>query len=389
MHNQASIDLLKDLQKEKVSRGEQVLDLSMVNPDLQPPRMVMDRLLEFVTKGSNHRYAVSRGVRRLRDGFATKYARTFSQELDADREVCVCLGSKDGIFNVLRYVLASGDRVIVSSPCYSAHRSAVELVGGQVVPWQLFGESVQDEHALDSLCREHAPKVLLLNLPANPTGLVVDTEWWERVAKICARYGVLLVNDFVYGEMCFSGEPATSGLVGRQFGATCVEVYSLSKAYNVPGWRVGALLGDSSIISGVARLKSQADYGLFLPLQYAASLALLSEEDLVSDTVKTYERRLRLLMAGLEGEGIEITTPSAGACLWIKFDNDLPQAEAPMSRSTSFAAGLLEAHNLVVTPGVIFGSEYDSFVRLAAVRSDEYLREAAQRLRSYLGIVKH
>jgi alanine-synthesizing transaminase len=379
-----SIDRLKNIQREKVYRGEQVWDLSMVNPDMQPPRLVMDRLLEFVTKGNNHRYAVSRGVRRLRDAFAAKYDRAFSQSVNPDTEVCVCLGSKDGVFNVLRYVLSAGDKVVVSSPSYSAHLSAVELVGGHVVPWKLQGDHLQDVERLEQLLKDHAPKVLLLNIPANPTGMVVGEDWWRPVAKICAQYDVLLINDFVYGEMCFSGVSATSALMAREHGARCVEVYSLSKAYNVPGWRVGAIMGTSEIVSGVARLKSQADYGLFLPLQYAASFALSSQEDLVAETVQTYQRRLRVLTAGLEECGCEVKAPQAGACLWVRLPTDVVSVGGVSSESTEFAIGLLEAENLVVTPGVLFGAEYDSYVRLAAVTNEERLREAAGRMRKFI-----
>jgi alanine-synthesizing transaminase len=379
-----AIDTIKNVHKEKMHRGEQVWDLSMVNPDLQPPRLLMDRLLEFVTKGNNHRYAVSRGVRRLREAFAIKYERQFKQIISPESEVCVCLGSKDGVFNILRATVGPGERVLIGAPSYPAHQSAVELVGGSSIAWQVPFDPQQAYVSLDKLLSVHSPRVVLLNMPANPSGAVVGYDWWERVATCCARHDVLLVNDFVYGEMCFAGGPAVSALVGRQHGARCIEVYSLSKAYNVPGWRVGGIVGDAEVVRNVARLKAKADYGLFLPLQYAASFALSSEEGLVADTVNTYRRRLRVVMDGLQGVGCEMIEPQAGACLWMRLP-EMPSIEGNgRSKSIDFATELLQSENIVVTPGILFGAEYDQWIRLAAVTSEERLREAARRIGSFV-----
>lgn len=379
-----SIDTIKNLHREKMHRGEQVWDLSMVNPDLPPPRLLMDRLLEFVTKGNNHRYAVSRGVRRLREAFATKYERKFEQSINPESEVCVCLGSKDGVFNILRSVVVPGEKVLIGAPSYPAHQSAVELVGGVPIPWQMPLDPHEAYVSLDELLSAHSPRVILLNIPANPSGAIVGYDWWKQVATCCARYDALIVNDFVYGEMCFSGKPSVSALVGCEHGARCVEVYSLSKAYNVPGWRVGGIVGDAEVVRNVARLKAKADYGLFLPLQYAASFALSSEETLVADTVKTYQRRLRVLMEGLKGSGCEMIEPQAGACLWLSLPEVMKCEGLSSSQSIDFVVSLLESENIVVTPGILFGPEYDRWIRIAAVTSEERLREAASRMSSFL-----
>lgn len=381
-----AFDSIKDVHKEKVHRGEQVWDLSMVNPDMHPPRVLMDRLLEFVTKGNNHRYAVSRGVRRLREAFAIKYERKFEQVVNPESDVCVCLGSKDGIFNILRAAIVAGERVLIGAPSYPAHHSAVELAGGVSIAWQIPFDPHEAYVSLNEQLRVHRPRVLLLNLPANPSGAVVGYDWWAQVARCCAHHDVLLVNDFVYGEMCFSGEPAVSALVGRQYGARCVEVYSLSKAYNVPGWRVGGIVGDAEVVRSVAQLKAKADYGLFLPLQYAASFALSSEEELVAETARTYRRRLRVLMEGLQDVGCEMCEPQAGACLWTRLPERVKLGGQNSSQSIDFAAALLASENIVVTPGILFGVEYDRWIRLAAVTSEERLREAARRMSSF---VKH
>jgi alanine-synthesizing transaminase len=173
--------------------------------------------------------------------------------------------------------------------------------------------------SLDRLLAASRARVVLLYFPSNPAGVVVSEEWWNALADVCLRYGAAIINDFVYGEMCFSGDSAVSALKVRERGVRCVEVYSLSKAYNVPGWRVGALVGDPQIVQAVARWKSHSDYGLFLPLQYAASVALNATHDLVRPTVMAYDRRLRVLATGLKKFGWEVQEPKAGACLWAQY----------------------------------------------------------------------
>lgn len=377
------LETIRGFQRSRAERGERVYDLSMVNPDLSPPRAVLDRLLESVTKTSNHRYAVSRGVRRLREAFGAKYRTKFNQEIDSETQVCVCLGSKDATFHALRVLIATGDSVVVPYPAYPAHPSAVSLVGGTTVPWKMHRDPAEAGDSLAQVLQQSRAKVLLLNLPSNPEGIAVSAAWWESVGAVCARYGVTIVNDFVYGEMVFGGAPAVSALVSAMQGARCVEVYSLSKAYNVPGWRVGALVGNESVVRAVARLKSHADYGLFLPLQYAAAQALTSNDDLVRPTVQTYERRLKVLGAGLQGLGWHIENPEAGACLWAKYPVHLAAlSNGSRFRSVNATRYLLDSIGLVVTPGVVFGDEGDEWVRLAAVVNEERIRDVLGALRS-------
>jgi alanine-synthesizing transaminase len=377
------LDDLRRLQHKRAVDGASVTDLSMVNPDLPPPRMILDRLLESVTKSANHRYAVSRGVRRLREAFSHKYKTCFQQELDPETQVCVCLGSKDATFHVLRVLVKPGDAVIVPTPAYPAHPSAVALAAGMPVAWEV--SSVPEEAAgdLSKLLASSKAKVLLLNFPSNPAGAVVSRSWWYEVGKVCAQNSVTIVNDFVYGEMCFSGEPAESALWAASTGARCVEVYSLSKSYNVPGWRVGALVGDRSVVAAVARLKSQADYGLFLPLQYASSQALSTSENLVAPTVHAYQRRLRVLGSGLRELGWHVTQPFAGACLWVQYPERLGSVRGESRfQSINVARHLLTDAGVVASPGVLFGEGWDSWLRFAAVINEERLRDVVNSLRA-------
>lgn len=367
---------LKALQHQMLVEGKQVFDLSMVNPDLHPPRAVLDRLLESVTKPQNHRYAVSRGVRRLREAFAAKYSSRFGVALNPDTEVCVCLGSKDATYHALKSLITAGDSVVISSPSYPAHVSSVTLVGGTIVPWEYSVDPSDAASSLDKLLGSSRARVVLLNFPSNPGGVVVSEEWWSAIADVCWRHGAAIVNDFVYGEMCFSGAAAVSALKVRERGVRCVEVYSLSKAYNVPGWRVGALVGDSQIVQAVARWKSHSDYGLFLPIQYAASVALTAASDLVRGTVMAYDRRLKVLAAGLRRLGWEVQDPEAGACLWARYPDALVPADKGMkSASVLVATEILRTTGVLATPGIVFGDAWDGYVRFSAVVTEERMRE--------------
>ncbi len=379
---------LKVLQHSLLLEGHPICDLSMVNPDLAPPRVVLDRLLESVTKPANHRYAVSRGVRRLREAFSVKYTKRFGIGLDPESEVCVCLGSKDATFQTLRSLVRVGDNVVVGAPSYPAHISAVSLVGANYVPWQYSCEPSEAASTLEEVLRTSKARVVVLNLPANPTGAVVDGDWWKAVGRVCQRFDTTIVNDFVYGEMCFSGKPAASALIVRESGARCVEVYSLSKAYNVPGWRVGAILGDAEVVRAVSRLKSHSDYGLFLPLQYAATVALTATEDLVRSTVAAYERRVRVLATGLKSLGWEVLEPKAGASLWCRYPAylTLPQEGAQKPVSVHVAERLLRQASVLVTPGIVFGSDFDAFVRFAAVVPEERLRDVVSALHNLMPV---
>lgn len=373
------LEALKSIQRQRVLDGLPVWDLSMVNPDLAPPRVVLDRLLESVTKSTNHRYAVSRGVRRLREAFAAKYVNRFGVRIDPEREVCVCLGSKDATFHALRVLADRGDSVIVAAPAYPMHPSAIALTGARSIPWQVSSDPQEAANTLEALLKSSKARVVLVNYPSNPAGMVVSKEWWLQVGAVCARYEACIVNDFVYGEMCFSGHPAVSALTVGDVGARCVEVYSLSKAYNVPGWRVGALVGDAEIVSAVARVKSLADYGLFLPLQYAATVALTCQEDIARPTVQTYERRLKVLSSGLQKLGWNARMPEAGACLWAKYPEELmPENSGFTHSSIGVANKLLSLAGVVVTPGVVFGPNFDDRVRMAVVTTEERLRDVVR-----------
>lgn len=376
------LERLRLAQRERALKGERIFDLAMVNPDLPPPRVVLDRLLESVTKTANHRYAVSRGIRRLREAFTCKYQEKFGHTLDPERQVCVCLGSKDATFHALRVLIGQKARVIVSVPSYPAHTSAVVMAGGEYTTWLAPQCPEQAAYSLREVVQQSGARVLLLNFPSNPTGAVASREWWLSIGRVCADFGVIILNDFVYGEMSFGEKIAESALCVGEVGARCLEVYSLSKAYNVPGWRVGALVGDSEVVGTVSRLKAHADYGLFLPLQYAATQALESSDDLVAPTVETYRRRVRVLSHGLQSLGWHVRVPEAGACLWVQYPKELASlCNGSEFGSVNAAQHLLVRGGVMVTPGIVFGAECDQWMRLAVVMSEERLRDVIDVIR--------
>jgi alanine-synthesizing transaminase len=391
------MQVLKNRQHNMLLAGRSVIDLSMVNPDLAPPRSILDRLLESVNKPGAHRYSVSRGVRKLREAFVEKYSSTFHVQLDPEEQVCVCLGSKDATYHALRALVGPGDRVIVTAPAYPAHLSALHLVGAHPVLWEPDFRPEVAGAMLRQLIDSSGACLVLCNFPCNPTGAVVSREWWRALIEGAHSRRVYVLNDFVYGEMVFGAAAAApSALEVAPAGMDRVlEVYSLSKAYSVPGWRVGALVGDAGVVREVGRQKAIADYGVFLPIQFAAEHALTATEDIVRPTVRAYERRIRLIVQGLARAGWEVTEPKAGASVWAKIPSELytlaadsglsgvsngGSVKGSVKQSLKVAEFLLERAGVLCCPGMVFGDDYDCFLRFAAVAPEEQMRDVISAL---------
>ena len=344
--------------------GTKLVDLSMINPDLPPPTLLVDKLMESSIKPGNHRYAVSRGIRKLREAFAEKYATKFRMRLNPESEICVTMGTKDALVETLHVLKAPGGKVLLPTPTYPAHLSAAQVT--HLIP--LFFPMDKEEAILTGTilkCMEANPgSILLLNFPNNPTGRTVSEDFFVSLAKAAEKYDCFIVNDFVYGEMKFNGQ--SPSLLGAMGTARACETYSLSKAYNVPGWRVGALLGNEQVINQVSKLKSYIDYGIFLPIQIAAISALTSSEDLVAPTRSHYQARCRLLVSLLNQKGFETVMPEAGAFVWSKL---------PKGTGAEFAIELLRRSGVMVTPGELFGDEFKDRIRIAAVAPERTLHE--------------
>lgn len=379
---------LRQCRFEMAAAGRLVFDLSMLNPDLPPPRLLLDKLLEASLNPANHRYAVSRGIRKLRESFACKYERRFRVPLDPHSQVCVTMGTKDALLQALTVLRTVSNRLVIGAPSYPAHLSAARLAGFQCSYFELAHDEDKMLSSLRSQLDKARGQVLLLNFPNNPTGIIVSRRFYEGLLPVVKQHRVIVLNDFVYGEMCFGSLTAPSMLEVRGLLEHGAETYSLSKAYSVPGWRVGAIAGQSRLVHQVSRLKAHADYGLFLPLQMASAAALTGPAELVRPACEAYRERSQVLAAGLAKLGWELKQPSAGASIWAALpgevlqvlDGRLPPEE---SRSLVYTRLLLRYAGVMFMPGAAYGAQFDNYCRVALVKPSEELREVLERLRGF------
>lgn len=358
-----------------LANGRAVCDLSMVNPDIAPPRFLIDTLSEAAVKGANHRYAVSRGVRKLREALSQRYDGVFGVSLSPETDVCVTLGSKDALTQIALVLLERGDDILVGEPTYAAFRFVAEYAGLQV---RSFSLSYDEEEMLSNLTaamQEKPARAIFLNFPNNPTGQSVSEDFYRSVLAVARRSGTIVVNDFVYGEMTYSGNPAVSLLSVAERGDAALETYSLSKAFSVPGWRVGAVMGASHLVREIAIAKSRVDYGLFLPIQIAAAAALSSQEPFVSQITERYRKRAEVLTRVLGSVGWEVTFPSAGASIWAKIP------ERCRVEGSDRVIQRLVGRGVVATGESFFGSSRDGFVRFALVAAEDRLLQLEEVLR--------
>ena len=366
---------LHDLKLKRVDSGRPVYDFSMINPDLPPTRGVVDRLVQASLKGFNHRYGVSRGLKKLREAFAEKYKRNFGAELSPADEICVTLGSKDALLHLFRIIKGINPSLLVLDPCYPPFISAAQYHGLKINRLSWNGSETETIEDIASFLTNNKVGGIVLNFPMNPTGDVVSQKFWSALVDLAKRHGVLLVNDFAYGELVHKGESASLlSVPGAR--DVAVEIYTMSKAYNVAGWRVAALLGNSGVIKTISKIKSKIDYGMFLPVQIAAAGALVEGQDVVASTRETYARRLRVLSEGLNTLGWDASMPAAGASLWVK----TPARILADDSSSHLVKEMLMKHGVALLPGEAFGESSKGFIRFAAVLPEDKIREALSEL---------
>lgn len=366
---------IHDLKLKRVEAGLPVYDLSMLNPDIPPARAVIDRLVQASLKGFNHRYGVSRGIKRLREGFAEKYKTAFSASINPASEVCVTLGCKDATMHLFRIFAATGKDIAVFDPCYPPYFSAAQYHSLRVhrVPWNT---SESDSIArIEELVAKKPVAAVVLNFPMNPTGDTVSADFWSQLVRLAKQHSFVIVNDFAYGELVHTGAGVSLMSIpeAKDVG---VEIYTMSKAYNIPGWRVAAVIGSAGIVEKISKIKSKIDYGMFLPVQIAAAGTLLEGLDIAKGTRETYFRRLRALCSGLNNLGWECAMPKAGGSLWIKLPHNLKEKFG----EREIVSAILDKTGVAVLSGELFGVEYSDFVRMAAVLSEDKIREALTEL---------
>jgi alanine-synthesizing transaminase len=370
-------NIVNDLKAAARARGEDIVNFGMGNPDQPTPQHIVDKLTEAVQRGDTHRYSVSRGIPRLRRAITRWYQDRYGVELDPDSEAIVTIGSKEGLAHLALATTGPGDAVLVPNPAYPIHPYGFVISGADIRHVPLTPEvdffAELEKAITDSWPR---PKMLVLNFPGNPTAHCVEFEFLERVVAMAREYGIWVVHDIAYAEIVFDGYKPPSILQVPGAREIAVETYSLSKTYNMPGWRVGFVCGNPDLIAALARIKSYLDYGMFTPIQVAAIHALESDQSCVEAIRAMYERRRDALCDGLNAAGWAVTKPRATMFVWAR----IPEPYRPMG-SLEFAKKLLAEAKVASSPGVGFGSYGDDHLRLALIENEHRTKQALRGIR--------
>ena len=358
-----------------------VIDLGMGNPLDPTPKVIVDKLCEAAQDGRNQRYSASKGIFNLRRELGLKYTRKWNVELDPETEVLACIGSKEGFSHLCLAMLGPGDTAIVADPAFPIHIYAVALAGANVVSVPLGnGQEFLDDIA--TICEKlyPRPKMLILNYPHNPTAMTVDEGFFETVVDLAKRFNVAVVHDFAYGETCFDGYKAPSFLSVKGAKEVGVEFTTMSKPYNMAGWRVGFAAGNKSMLDALATIKGYYDYGIFQAIQIASIIAMRQCDDDIDEQNKIYQSRRDVVCQGLSRIGWEVEKPRASMFVWAK----VPQEHLKGKGSIDYAMDLMEHANVAIAPGRAFGENGESFVRIALVENENRLRQAVRNIRRFV-----
>ncbi len=373
-------NVVGELKQQARQAGEDIVDLSMGNPDAPTPAHVVDKLLESVAKAPNHRYSVSRGIYKLRVAICQWYRRRYGVELDPDSEAIVTIGSKEGLGHLALAVLGPGDVALCPNPTYPIHQYSVIIAGADVrsIPLMPGGDF---QGLLAEAVRQMwpKPKMLILNFPHNPTTEVVGIEFFRSIVEFAREHKIIVVHDLAYADLVFDGYQAPSFLQVPGAIDVGVEFFTLSKSYNMPGWRVGFAVGNRDLIGALARLKSYMDYGIFQPVQIAAIAALNGPQDCVEETRERYLQRRDVLCDGLVRAGWPVQKPKATMFVWAP----IPEPWATAG-SLEFSKFLLREGKVAVSPGIGFGDYGDGFVRFALIENEHRTRQAVRGIRRAL-----
>lgn len=360
------------LKEEARARGEDIIDFGMGNPDQPTPQHIVDKLVEVAQRGNTHRYSSSRGIPRLRRAICHWYKRKFDVDLDPETEAIVTIGSKEGLAHLALATLDAGDVVLVPNPAYPIHPYGCTIAGADIrhVPT---GSDIDFFAELTKAIKDSwpKPKMLILNFPGNPTAECVALAFYEKVVAIAKEHGIWVIQDIAYAEITFDGYQVPSILQVEGAKDIAVEFYSLSKTYNMPGWRVGFMCGNPELVFALQRMKSYLDYGMFTPIQVAAISALEGDQSCVESIRQMYEHRRDVLCDGLNAAGWSVTKPKATMFLWA----EIPKFYAHMG-SLEFSKKLLQDAKVAVSPGVGFGSYGDGHVRFSLIENEHRTRQA-------------
>jgi len=354
-------------------RGEDIIDFGMGNPDGATPKHIVDKLIEAAQKTATHRYSLSRGVPRLRRAICNWYKHRYNVDLDPETEAIVTIGSKEGIAHLCLAVLDAEDTVAVPNPSYPIHIFGPVIAGSRVQSIVLDGSDdtliAKLEYELPRM--QPRPKLLILNFPANPTTQCVELSFFERLVPLCRELGIYIVHDLAYADLVFDGYRAPSVLEVPGAKEIAVEFFTLSKSYNMPGWRVGFMVGNRELVAALGRIKSYFDYGTFTPIQVASIAALEGPQQCVTEIVANYKARRDVLVPGLNKLGWNVELPKATMFAWAR----IPEQYRAMG-SVDFAKKLLLEAKVAVSPGIGFGEHGDGHVRFSLIENEERTRQA-------------
>lgn len=355
-------------------RGEDIIDMSMGNPDGATPQHIVDKLVEASSRPDTHGYSVSRGIPRLRKAIVDWYDRRYQVKLDPETEAIVTIGSKEGLANLMLATLDRGDTVLVPNPSYPIHIYGAVIAGANIrsVPMTPGVDFVEE---IERAVRETIPKpkMMILGFPSNPTAQCVDLNFFERVVELAREHDILVVHDLAYADITFDGYVAPSIMQVEGARDVAVEFFTMSKSYNMAGWRVGYMVGNAALVNALARIKSYHDYGTFTPIQVAAIAALEGPQDCVAEITESYKRRRDVLGKGLQEIGWDVTLPKASMYIWAK----IPEHYIEQG-SLAFSKRLLQEAKVAVSPGIGFGEYGDEYVRFALIENEQRTRQAVR-----------
>ena len=372
---------INNLLYQKRRSGQDVIDLGMGNPSDPPDPLVTEKLAEAASDVRNHGYSKANGILNLRRELTSKYLRKYGVRLDPETETIVCLGSKEGFSHMLLAMIGAGDTAIIPAPFFPVHMYGVILASGNVVSLDVSNT----ERYLSNIAYtcEHfypKPKMLIVNYPHNPSTVTVEPEFYTDVVKLAKKYGLMVISDFAYADVAYDGYQPPSFLSAPGAKDVGVEFTTMSKGYNMAGWRVGFCAGNAEMIRGLSTIKGYYDYGMFQAIQIAAIVALRDTEATVAKQSMIYQGRRDVLLQGLRRIGWEAATPRAGMFVWAK----IPEPWASNMNSIDFAMHLLEQGNVAVSPGGGFGPSGEGYLRLSLVENEARLRQAVRHIASCL-----
>ena len=370
-------NIVNELKAQARARGEDIIDFGMGNPDQPTPQHIVDKMVEATQRNDTHRYSLSRGIPRLRKAICNWYKRTYDVTLDPETEAIVTIGSKEGLAHLALATVGPGDAVLVPNPSYPIHPYGFVIAGADIrhVPMT---PNVNFFEELEKAIKDSwpKPKMLVLNFPGNPTTECVELEFFEKVVKIAREHKIWVVHDIAYAEIAFDGYKAPSILQVEGAKEIAVEFYSLSKTYNMPGWRVGFMCGNPTLVAALTRIKSYLDYGMFTPIQVAAIQALDGPQECVKEIRDMYQARRDVLCGGLNTLGWNIVPPKATMFVWAP----IPDEYKDMG-SIEFSKKLLIEAKVAVSPGVGFGEYGDDHVRFSLIENEHRTRQAVRGIR--------